>query len=287
VSIVQTRQVQYFLAVVEHGGFGRAAAALGVAQPTLSQSVRSLERDLGIDLFHRAAHGVVLSAAGQALVGPARQLMRDLDTARATVGGSGGAPVVELVVAAELGVHPGAALVGAFSAAHPDIPVRMDKPETDDALPIMVRDGASELGLSYLPVPRLGLVEIELGTHELVIAFPPGATIGSGPVALSDLSGLSVIGLPRGNWQRELVEAALRAAGTRTRLVMEIAQRDAILDLVLAGVGATFMVGPAGPDAAARGAQVRGTDPPLRRPYGLVHRPVPLSDAAQAFVASV
>jgi hypothetical protein len=66
---------------------------------------------------------------------------------------------------------------------------------------------------------------------------------------------------------------------------MEIAQRDAILDLVLRGVGATFMVDAAAPDAVARGARVRGLDPPLRRPYGLVHRPVPLSAAARAFVA--
>ena len=83
---MQARQITYFLAVVEHGGFGRAAAALRVAQPTLSQSIKSLERDLGADLFHRAADGVVLSAAGRALLGPARQLVRDLGAARESVG---------------------------------------------------------------------------------------------------------------------------------------------------------------------------------------------------------
>jgi len=51
---VHARQISYFLAVVEHGGFGRAAAALQIAQPSLSQSVRTLERDMGADLFRRA-----------------------------------------------------------------------------------------------------------------------------------------------------------------------------------------------------------------------------------------
>src|SRR6185369_7325729 len=69
---VHARQLSYFLAVVDHGGFGRAASVLRIAQPTLSQSVKGLERELGAELFHRAAPGVVLTAAGRALLGPAR-----------------------------------------------------------------------------------------------------------------------------------------------------------------------------------------------------------------------
>ncbi|MGW5147745.1 LysR family transcriptional regulator [Rhodococcus koreensis] len=46
------RQMEYFLAVVDHGGVNRAAAALRVAQPSLSQAVRRLEKDLGTELFH-------------------------------------------------------------------------------------------------------------------------------------------------------------------------------------------------------------------------------------------
>src|SRR5215472_6298396 len=83
---VHARQLSYFLAVVDHGGFGRAAAVLSIAQPTLSQSVKGLERELGAELFHRASPGDVLTAAGRALVGPARQLVRDVNAARASVG---------------------------------------------------------------------------------------------------------------------------------------------------------------------------------------------------------
>jgi DNA-binding transcriptional LysR family regulator len=282
---VETRQIQYFLAVVEHGGFSRAASALDVSQPTLSQSVKSLERELGADLFHRAAHGVVLSAAGQALVGPARQLMRGVRAARTSVGVRRGDAVVELIASPPLGVEPGAALVGSFLSTHPGVEVRVERHDIDDEVPAMVRDGTGELGLAYLPASRLGLVEIGLGEHELRLTFPPESEPGPDPLPLATLGGTPVVGIPRGAAGRDLVEAALRAAGARTRLVMELSQRDMVVELVLAGVGAAFMPITAADEARARGAVVRSTDPPIRRGYGLVHRPAPLSTAAAAFVA--
>ena len=68
--------MEYFLAVVENKGINGAAAALGVAQPTVSQALRGLERELGVRLFHRIGRGMVLSAAGRSLVGPSRQVLR-------------------------------------------------------------------------------------------------------------------------------------------------------------------------------------------------------------------
>ncbi|MEU7599213.1 LysR family transcriptional regulator, partial [Streptomyces sp. NPDC039022] len=79
------RQLEYFLAIVDQGGFHRAAAALYVSQPSLSQSVRALERDLGSDLFHRVGRRAVLTEAGRALIEPARATVRSLATARASV----------------------------------------------------------------------------------------------------------------------------------------------------------------------------------------------------------
>ncbi len=284
---MQARQISYFLAVVEHGGFGRAAAALRVAQPTLSQSIKALERDLGADLFHRAADGVVPSAAGRALLGPARQLVRDLGAARESVGSTAATRALDLIAAAPLGTYPGVDLLASFRAARPDIKLGLDRPDSDDDLPVAAREGGPELGLTYLPVPRLGLTEVALGRHELMLAFPPGTdpAPGPGPVRLRDLDGLGLIGTPRGSWQRDLVESELRSAGVRTRLVLETGQRDTILELVQAGVGAAFVVDPAAAAAGTRGVVVRPVDPPIVRRYGLVHLPRTLSEPAQAFVA--
>ncbi|MFJ8114202.1 malic enzyme-like NAD(P)-binding protein [Streptomyces sp. NPDC096132] len=79
------RQLTYFLAIVDHGGFNRAATALYVSQPALSQTVQSLERDLGAALFHRIGKRAVLTQAGTALVEPARAAVRGMQTARASV----------------------------------------------------------------------------------------------------------------------------------------------------------------------------------------------------------
>ena len=79
------RQLKFFLAVVDHNGFSRAAKHLMVAQPSLSQAIATFERELGMPLFHRIGRGVVLSEAGTALVGPARVVLRDLDEAKAAM----------------------------------------------------------------------------------------------------------------------------------------------------------------------------------------------------------
>jgi DNA-binding transcriptional LysR family regulator len=282
---VHARQISYFLAVVEHGGFGRAAAALQIAQPSLSQSVRTLERDMGADLFRRAPHGVVLTAAGRALLGPARQLIRDLTAARDSVGGTTGPIAVDIVACRPLGAYPGAELVASFHAEHPDVRVRLDRADLDDRLAALVRDGSCELGLTYLPNPRVDLAAIDLGTHELLLAFPPGDQPPPGPVPLTALNGTSLVGSQRGSRARALVESELRNAGVRTRVVVEVAERDIALDLVAAGVAATFVVDAASDAVSDRRLEVRPVDPPLRLPYGLIHRHRPLSDAAQAFVA--
>src|SRR5260370_2961022 len=71
------RQLEYVVAVAEEGGFTAAAAAVNVAQPSLSQSVRALEGELGVELFHRVGRGVVLSSAGEAFVAAAPPVRRE------------------------------------------------------------------------------------------------------------------------------------------------------------------------------------------------------------------
>src|SRR4051794_16416567 len=82
---MELHQVAYLLAVVDHGGFTKAAASVPVSQPALSQAIKSLERELGVDLFHRLGRTVQLTAAGQAFVEPAREMLRNAATTTAAV----------------------------------------------------------------------------------------------------------------------------------------------------------------------------------------------------------
>src|SRR6478736_2338876 len=66
------RQLQYFVAIADEGSFTRAAERLLVAQPSLSQQMKGLERELGGQLFERLPNGVRLTAAGKAFMADAR-----------------------------------------------------------------------------------------------------------------------------------------------------------------------------------------------------------------------
>src|SRR5688500_1226945 len=72
---MEIRQLQHAVAVVDEGGLTAAADAVGITQPALSQSIATLERELGLQLFVRGRQ-VVLTPAGEAFLGPARQVLR-------------------------------------------------------------------------------------------------------------------------------------------------------------------------------------------------------------------
>ncbi|WP_248765380.1 transcriptional regulator CynR [Pseudomonas protegens] len=79
------RHIRYLLAVAEHCNFTRAAEALHVSQPTLSQQIKQLEESLGAPLFDRSGRSVRLTDAGQAYVAYARRALQDLEAARRAI----------------------------------------------------------------------------------------------------------------------------------------------------------------------------------------------------------
>src|SRR5580704_9187694 len=108
------KRLRCFLAVVEEESVTRAASRLHVSQPSLSQTLRALEGELGVELFHRVGRGLELSAAGQALIGPAREVLSAIDTARGAVGEVAEvlAGTLQIAALATLAVDPLAELIG-------------------------------------------------------------------------------------------------------------------------------------------------------------------------------
>ena len=76
------RDLDYLVAVADHGHFGRAAEASHVSQPTLSTQIKKLETELGVQLIERSARHVMLTDAGELIVERARQIRRETDTIR-------------------------------------------------------------------------------------------------------------------------------------------------------------------------------------------------------------
>jgi DNA-binding transcriptional LysR family regulator len=286
------RQLRAVVAIVDHGGFTRAAAALHVAQPSLSQTVRSLETELGVELFHRTGRRVTLTAAGEALLEPARRALREADTARDAAVAVAGlvAGHVDVVALPTLAVVPVAALVGRFRRAHPGVTVRLIEPEDPVALLAMLRDGRSELGFTELPVDGDDLETRVLSEQRYEAVVPPGSSVtgtAGAPIPVRRLAELPLVTTPPGTSTRRLVDEAFAAAGVAPTIAVETSHREVIVPLVLAGAGAALLPRELAADAAARGAEAHPVRPAISRRIGVAHRRGPLSPAAREFLAGI
>lgn len=284
------RQLSYVVAIVEEGGFTSAATRLGMSQPSLSHAVKALENELGATLFHRLGRSVTLTPAGEALVAPARQALRDAEVARSAVAEVVGleAGRLDLVCLPTVAVTPVAGLVGRFRSEHPDVRVHIDEPEDADAVADAVRSGASELGIAELPLGAADLEGIELEAHEFVAVLPAGgeqAYESGAPLPLSELAALPLVTTPPGTSTRRQVDEAFAAAELEPVIAVETDHREGIVAMVRAGAGASIVPAPLAAVTDPLGTVVRPLTPRIERRIGLVHRTGPLSPAAQAFVA--
>jgi LysR family transcriptional regulator, carnitine catabolism transcriptional activator len=284
---MELRQVEYVLAVVDRGSFTRAAAAVAVSQPSLSDGIRRLEAELDVRLFHRMGRSVELTDAGRAFVGPARQLVRDRDALLASVAAVRGvdAGTLDFVALATLAADLLGGLVGRFRQAHPGIEVRIAAPDDLAAVDAMVLDGRCELGLTELPPRREELVSVALERQEIVAVCPPGTRLPApGRLPIGRLRELPLVVTPQGLSIRDLLDRALAAAEVEPVIAVETSQREAIAPLVLGGAGTSFLPAALAEPLAAQGAVVARLVPTLTRTIGLLHRPSPLTPAARAFV---
>jgi DNA-binding transcriptional LysR family regulator len=284
---MELRQLDYVLAVVDHGSFTKAAAAVHVSQPSLSDGIRRLEAELGVRLFDRLGRSVELTDAGRAIVGPARQLLRDRDGVLEAVAGvrSLEAGTIDFVALSTLAADPLGRLVGRFREAHPGVVVRIAAPDDLASVDAMVLDGRCELGLTELPPRREELVAVTLERQEIMAVCPPRTRLPApGRLPVGRLREMPLVMTPRGLSTRDLLDRTLATAGVEPVVAVETSQREAIPTLVLGGAGTSFL--PAGQAKALgeQGAVVARLVPTLTRTVGLVHRPAPLSPAARAFV---
>ncbi|MFR9802856.1 LysR family transcriptional regulator [Pseudonocardia sp. RS010] len=281
---MDARHLRSFLAVVDHGGYHRAAEALAVGQPTLTQAVAALERELHTTLFHHVGADVVLTEAGRALVGPAREVGHGLELARASVEAVEGlrAGRVEIVATPSQAVSPLAGTVARFCAAYPGVRVVVRAAFTADEVVDAVRSGATELGLlaSARPLLATGLDLHPVVRQRLVLVTPPGSTL-AGPVRPEQLDGCRLVAGPPGTAMRSAADGLARHGAT---VAAECGHREAILPLVLAGVGVTVLPDSWRELAERAGARVVELEPPTHLDIAYVSRTGAVTAAARAFL---
>ncbi|MDV6243534.1 LysR family transcriptional regulator [Rhodococcus opacus] len=282
------RQMEYFLAVVDCGGVTRAAAQLRVAQPSLSQAVRKLEKDLGVELFHRVGRGLVLSPAGEALVGPARSILREVESAENAVRDVGAmrGGRIDIASLSDLSSDPLSVWVAKFRRQYPEVRFHIEERDETADIVSLVRSGACELGILALPLPTEDLVGEELIDQHLVLVCPPGTDARwPDPVPITALTRVPFVMGEKGTATRDFIDRSLRLHGVEPDVAVEVRQRGAVLPIVLAGGGVSIVALRSGLDAMLRGGVVRELSPRLTRRMGVVRRPGRMTQASTEFLA--
>lgn len=283
---MEIRWLQAFVAVAEELHFGRAAARLQMAQSPLSQTVRKLEKDLGVSLFERNTRSVSLTASGHALLPHAYHILESVDTARqaarASVGGVYGHIKIGFTgVLNHLSLPP---LTRALRQRYPDIELIL-------VGRIMSREAVSQLESGALDLAFVGLpVQSSAVSARLIRREPLGAVLpidhplaGENEIELSALADDGFITTPfaAGSSLQELAMRACLDAGFRPRVVQEITDPYMILLLVSTGVGVALMTSGIAPIAPPGTVFVPLAGEPVYMQHGLGWSPKRVSPALE------
>jgi DNA-binding transcriptional LysR family regulator len=284
------RQFEVFLAVARARSFRRAAEALHLSQPALSQHVRELEGDLNARLFDRLGRTVHLTEAGRILEDHATRLFTTLTDARHAIADLQGLQRGTLAIGASTtpGIYVLPGVLGVFRQRYPAIEVtlRLGNSEQVEAL---VRGGELDLGVvghgGATPAEANLAARVE---DELVLVVGSAhAWARRRDIDPAELASQPLLLREPGSATRQVTERALAAAGVAFRPGMVLPHTEAIKQGVLAGLGVAFVS-----VYAIQGEQATGRLRPLRvrglrivRHFHLIHHERRrLSTAARAFM---
>ncbi len=289
------RRLEVFTQVAELKSFSRAAQALGLTQPTVSEHVRALEDELGVPLLDRLGRGATPTRAGALLLGYARRMLALSREARQALDHFQGRLSGELVVGGSTipGEYLLPQMIGRFKVLYPDISVCL-LIGSSRRVTEWIEDGRAEVGIVGAPPGPKSLVARELQTDELVLVVPPAhAWAGRAEVTVAELKTEPLIVRERGSGSRDALERALaevNAALSGFRVVGEMGSTQAIKQAVRAGVGLALVSRRAVEDEwrASLLSCLKVKDLPVSRAFYLVtHRDRTRSPLAQAFVELV
>ncbi|MFF8022103.1 LysR substrate-binding domain-containing protein [Streptomyces sp. NPDC007896] len=236
------RHLRYFVAVAEERHFGRAAERLHMAQPPLSQQIRQLEAELGVELLHRTTRRVDLTEAGRAYLKRARVILADVDEAahhaRLVAAGSVGHLAIGCVGSATYSLIPTLSRRLTEELPGVDFSFRgeMLAPDQVEAL----RTGAIDVALLRPVAANLSLTTHTLRRDRLVVAVPVEHPLARRKrLRIADLAGADLIvhSADRRSVMYDVVLGLLRDAGVEPHIRHEVGETSTLVTLVAGGLG--------------------------------------------------
>ena len=245
---MELRHLRYFIAVAEELHFGRAAQALGISQPPLSQQIQALEQEVGARLFERTNRRVELSEAGRLFLAEARLVLAQVDKAadvarRAQLGQLGELKIGFTSSAPFNSSIPQA--IFAFRQAFPAVHLALQEMSSKEVAQALVDESVQVGIMRPLPLPE-SLVAVELFREPLVAiirADHPLAVGSEKGLQLSALAAEPFVFFPRSygsGLYAQLINLA-RQAGFSPLITQEAGEAMTIIGLVAAGLGVTVL----------------------------------------------
>jgi len=242
---MEIRHLRYFVAVAEELHFGRAAQRLGMAQPPLSQQIRRLEQELGVQLLQRTKRRVQLTEPGRAFLEEARKVIAQVGIAVAVAQRASRGEVGRLAIgflgAATFSLLP--AILKVFRQRFPGVEIELHELKSSELIQSL-HQGRIHVGLVRMPVNDELLSVEPILQEKLVVALPEQHPLAEKTrVAFRDLAGEAFLLPPRQiaqGFYDQLAELSAQA-GFSLRIGAEASQLQTILNLVAAGMGITVV----------------------------------------------
>jgi DNA-binding transcriptional LysR family regulator len=271
---LSAKELLAIVAIAEYGSFVGASSFLKMSLPTLSRTVKRVEKVVGVVLFERSTRRVEITPAGRHFVAVAQRLLSDLQLSLQHLGD----------VAAE---QRGQVIVSTFPVfAHETLPpilreYRVSRPQVQIQIRqgrfgVVLEDvlsGLADFGISYVDSLPETVQRVNLRREPLYVVIPHDHPLGSKSqrVALKDLQKQPMISLPGDSYTRRVIEGATSAAGIWLDHSVIVPGFLDILNLVMAGVGIGIVPGGVLADRFLSRMKVRLlTQPALSLSVGLV-----------------
>jgi LysR family nitrogen assimilation transcriptional regulator len=279
---VDITELRYYIAIVDAGSLSRAATALQISQPALSQRMTQLEGELGVRLLERGPRGVVATQAGDDFYRDAHRLVRQFDQlSRAVSEHHQIRGLVAVGLPSAVATHLAAPL---YSWTRDHVPgVRLELFESMSGyIEELFGRGRMDLAVVYRDEPRQRPDDVPLYSEELYLVGDPGPAISSDTtVSLSDLSAIPLVAPGIRSSLRGLIERALRDHRVTPIVVADVESLTTMLQIAQTGDACALL-----PLSTATGGSipVRRIDPTLER-YALIRTAAELSAPREAVQA--
>jgi LysR family hydrogen peroxide-inducible transcriptional activator len=243
-SFVEFRQLGYAVQIFHDKNFSRAAEKLHIAQPSLSQQLAKLEKELGVPLFHRTTNSVEPTHAGEVFVQKAQLILDLVEQLKSEMNDISNLRKGKLVVGTLpiTGSHILPLVLPEFAKRHPGIEIALVE-DTSANLELFTSSGAVDFSLLSLPIEEATLDYRAYATEDICLAVPAAHPLASdtAPIPVSRLANESFIVLKKGQGFRQITQDICAEAGFSPKIVFESSNIETVQSLVAAGMGVALI----------------------------------------------